>query len=249
MLAAHEDPRFSSSYLPAAVRRRAQVTEAEVWEMLWQLVAEGLVYLDPSGQHSNTDNWRWKLSRRGEIAATGGVVDPYDPDAYLDRLRQQIPNIDPIVELYVGEALRAFVAQCYLASSVMLGVASEQAFLGMAEAFCAALDGSEGENLGALLDNPRRTYSAKLKEVRKRLEPRRNQLPDFLSESLVLDLDAVADLLRVTRNETGHPTGRVVDENTAYTHLQLFARYVLKLATLADYFRAQPWRGTSPADP
>jgi hypothetical protein len=101
----------------------------------------------------------------------------------------------------------------------MLGVASEQAFLGMAEAFCAALDGIEGENLGALLDNPRRTYSAELKEVRKRLEPRRNQLPDSLSESLVLDLDAVADLLRVTRSETGHPTGRVVDENTAYTHL------------------------------
>lgn len=157
MLAAHEDPRFSSPYLPAAVRRRAQVTEAEVWEMLWQLVAEGLVYLDPSGQHSSTDNWRWKLSRRGEVAAAGGVVDPYDPDGYLDRLRQQIPNIDPIVELYAGEALRAFVAQCYLASSVMLGVASEQAFLGMAEAFCASLDGSEGKNLGTLLDSPRTT--------------------------------------------------------------------------------------------
>jgi len=28
-------------------------------------------------------------------------------------------------------------------------------------------------------------------------------------------------------NETGHPTGRVVGESSAYTHLQLFARYVL----------------------
>jgi hypothetical protein len=249
MLAAREDPRFFSAYLPAAVRARAHVTEAEVWEMLWQLVAEGLIYLDPSGQHSGTDNWRWKLSRRGEVAAAGGVIDPYDPDGYLARLRQQVPNIDPIVELYADEALRAFVAQCYLASSVMLGVASEQAFLGMAEAFCASLDGSEGENLHKLLDSAKTTYSAKLKEVRKRLEPRRNQLPDSLSESLVLDLDAVADLLRVTRNETGHPTGRVVDENTAYTHLQLFARYALKLARLADHFRAHARPAPGPGDP
>ncbi len=29
------------------------------------------------------------------------------------------------------------------------------------------------------------------------------------------DLDAVADLLRITRNEAGHPTGREVDEDTA----------------------------------
>jgi hypothetical protein len=57
MLAARADSRFMSAYFPAAVRNRAHVSEAEVWEMLWQLVAEGLVYLDPSGQ-PGTDNRR-----------------------------------------------------------------------------------------------------------------------------------------------------------------------------------------------
>ncbi len=46
----------------------------------------------------------------------------------------------------VEDQVRAFSARCYLACSVMLGVASEQAFRGLAGAFVAA----NGEQYGKL---------------------------------------------------------------------------------------------------
>jgi hypothetical protein len=54
-----------------------------------------------------------------------------------------------------------------------------------------------------------------------------------------LTLDAVADLLRVTRNDAGHPTGRRIDEDTAYTHLQMAARYLQKMTALEAHFLSE----------
>lgn len=205
-------------------------------EALWGLVADGLVYLDPEGQGSGTDNWRWKLSTDGLDAAGGGAWEPRDLEGFLSRLRRDAPGLDELARQYVREALRAFNARCYLACSVMLGVASEQAFRGLAEAFVAAGDGPESK-LARLLLNPRSTYAARFEEFRKRLEPLRSALPHDLAD--VLTLDAVAELLRVTRNSVGHPTGAVVDEDTARVHLQMAGLYLRKMTDLRDYFARQ----------
>lgn len=227
------DTRFRESYLPIAVREKAGCRLQQVWEALWGLMADGLIYLDPSGQGSSTDNWLWRLSERGLQVAGGGPWEPRDPEAYLRRLCRRIPDLDPIALRYVKEALGAFNTRCYLASSVMLGVASEQVFVGLARSVVDAL-GSSAENLRRILDNPRGSQHARFLELRKRLEPMRSQLPDDLADTLTLD--AVADLLRITRNDAGHPTGRDVDEDTAYTHLQMAARYLEKMVALQRYF-------------
>lgn len=129
--------------------------------------------------------------------------------------------------------MRAFNARCYLASSVMLGVAAEQVFAALAAAFVEA-DGSRAEQLGKLLANPRSTYFARLQEFPKRLEPRRPELPEDLVD--VLTLDAVGDLLRITRNAAGHPSGQIIDEDTARAHLQMAALYLRKMTALSKYF-------------
>jgi hypothetical protein len=228
----HADTRFQDSYLPRAVRATTGCRPHQVWEALWGLTADGLIYLDPSGQPS-TDNWHWKLSERGMKAASGGPWEPRDPEGYMRRLRRRVPNLDQIATRYIQEALGAFNARCYLASSVMLGVASEQVFTGLAESVAQAL-GPDAQNLRKALDNPRGSQHSRFIELRKRLEPMRSQLPDDLADTLTLD--AVADLLRITRNDAGHPTGREVDEDTAYTHLQMAARYLEKMSALQRHF-------------
>jgi hypothetical protein len=227
------DTRFSESYLSRHVREATGCRPHEVMEALWGLVADGLIYLDPSGQGSGTDNWRWKLSADGRAAAAGGAWEPRDPEGYLSRLRREAPGLDDLALRYVREALQAFNARCYLACSVMLGVASEQAFHGLAEAFVAMTDGEDGK-LSRLLLNPRSTYAARFDEFRKRLEPVRSDLPHALAD--VLTLDAVAELLRVTRNSVGHPTGTDVDEDTARVHLQMAALYLRKMTDLRQHF-------------
>lgn len=227
------EPRFGRPYLVAEVARETGCREHEVWEALWGLVGEGLVYLDPGVQGSGTDNWRWKLSSVGVSAVESGNWEPRDPEGYLRRLRCHSPEIDPLVLRYVEEALRAFNARCYLATSVMLGVASERILEQLARSVIGA-EADRSTKLRKALDNPRESQFTRFTELRKVLEPRRADLPDGLGDTLTLD--AVADLLRIARNEAGHPSAGSIDEETAYTHLQMAARYLQKITLLRGFF-------------
>jgi hypothetical protein len=229
------ETRFGDPYFPQATIQALGCPPHEFWETMWGLLGDGLVYIDPAGQaHAQSwDNWRWRLSARGIQAATGGSWEPRDPEGYLRRLRRRAPDLDEAAETYVREALSAFNARCFLACSVMLGVASEHVFGRLAAAFVVA-EGDDAAPLRKLLQNPNSTYHRRFVEFRKRIEPRRKELPPGLADNLTLD--AVADLLRVTRNAAGHPTGAVVDEDTAYTHLQMSGRFLAKMTDLARYF-------------
>lgn len=137
---------------------------------------------------------------------------------------------------YVTEALSAFNARCFLASAVMLGVASERIVEGLARSV-ADFRGGSAKRLRAALEDPRASQFSRFTEMRKQIEPLRPELPDGTADTLTLD--AVADLLRVTRNEAGHPTGATIDEDTAYTHLQMAARYILKMTDLRAFLEGE----------
>ena len=84
------------------------------------------------------------------------------------------------------------------------------------------------------LAKPRSNYFALWTEFRKRIESVRQDLPDGLADALTLD--AIADLIRLTRNEVGHPTGRQIDEDTARVHLTIAPMYLRKMDQLAAHF-------------
>ena len=169
---------FGQAFLPTEVAAAAPCREHEVWEALWGLVGEGLIYLDTARQRA-PEHWQWRLSAAGQAVATGGPWEPGDPEGYLSRLRREIPDLDPLARRYVEEALRAFNARCYLASSVMLGVASEQVFNRLADAYVRSSEDA-GTRLRKLIEDPGKTYFVRFQELRKRLEPVRDGLPDGL---------------------------------------------------------------------
>ena len=76
--------------------------------------------------------------------------------------------------------MQAFNARCYLASSVMLGAASESVFNALAEAFVAAQDNPSGA-IRTLADT-RVTYIQRFEELRRRLEPIRREFPEHLRD-------------------------------------------------------------------
>jgi hypothetical protein len=97
------------------------------------------------------DNWRFKLSATG-IAR------------------------DPAARVYVAESVHAFAARCYLSSSVMLGVAAERAFLGLAGALAATM-AEQASKLRRELDNPRSSQRTRFDELRKELDSHRKDFP------------------------------------------------------------------------
>lgn len=201
----------------ANVRQQTGCSDTQVWEALWGLVGEGLIYLDTAGQQSSTDNWRWCLSADGRKVVKGGTWEPRDPEGYLARIRREVPDLDGLVELYLVEVLLSFNGRCYLATSVMLGVAAE---------------------IAKELAKPRGNYFTLWTEFRKRIEPIRQDLPNGLADALTLD--AIADLIRTTRNEVGHPTGRRIDEDTARVHLTIAPVYLRKMQMLSALFAGTP---------
>jgi hypothetical protein len=227
LAAERSDTRFGDSYFVRRISTELQCPPQQVMEVLWGLVGEGLVYLDTAGQGSGTSNWWWRLSSLGKSVAHGGNWEPRDVEGYLKRLRAHRPAIDDVAIRYVEEALRAFNARCYLASSVMLGVASERVINELGHTLADAL-GAKATKLSKLLSSSTSRMAAQFDEMRKLLV--QMDLPDGLTDTLTLD--AVADLLRISRNNAGHPTGAVVDEDTAYTHLQMAARYLQKMTAL-----------------
>lgn len=224
------DTRFSDSYLGAAVRGLTGCRPHQVWEAVWGLIADGLVYLDRGSQPA-PENWHLRLSAAGIKAATGEAAEPQDPDGYLRRLDRQVPNLDPRARVYVAESVRAFVARCYLSSSVMLGVGAEQVFLSLANALVTAM-GDQAVRLRRELDNPRSSQRTRFDELRKVLDSHRKDFPEQLVDTLTLD--AIGDLLRVARNDSGHPTGQLIDQDTARAHLLIATSYLQKMTELCQ---------------
>lgn len=222
-------------YLVRAVMDEAPgVHSNDVVAAIWALIGQGLAFLDIS--QPAAENWTVLLTAAGADAVSDGEINPDNSGEYLARLTEMVPGASPTVLRYAREALVSYTGRCYLASAVMLGVASEAAFLEMAPSFAAWLSEKQGAKLDELVRSPRSNYIAKFAEFRKRIEPIRRELPEELSDGMALTLDAVLDLLRVYRNEAGHPTGKQIQRYDAFINLQMFARYLQKLYTLKTFF-------------
>lgn len=217
LLSATSDTRFGRSYFVTYLRQTVGGSTGDAWELLWGLVGDGLVYIDQAGQPA-PDNWYWRLSAEGRRVADGGEWEPRDPDGYLARLRGDVQDLDPLIDMYLVEAVGSFNAGRYLASSVMLGVAAERAFLVTVESYAASSIAGAAQ-MKREIDRRGSQYFTLWMEFRKRIEPVRPALPEGLADALTLD--AIADLIRLTRNDVGHPTGRIVDEDTARVHLTI----------------------------
>lgn len=212
------------------------IPATDVEQAIWSLMGKGLLYI--AFEDSVITAWRFDVTDIGHAVLKETDYNPYDADEYLGRINNKIPNVSSLAMAYAREALLSFRNRCYLASAVMLGVASEAAFLEMALSFGQWLTGNESEKFLEIVNNPRQLYLAKFAEFRKRIDSHKNDLPADLSDGMSLAFDAVLDLLRIYRNDSGHPTGKQIDRADAYVNLQMFARYLEKLYQFKAFFES-----------
>jgi hypothetical protein len=230
-----------SSYLTQGVRSYftlgQQPSPQQIMAAVWSVVRQGLAYIDYSQPSPN--NWELTLTNAGRAAARDEYPNPDSVEEYLERLRTRAPSASQTVLQYTREAAMSYINRCFLASAVMLGVASEAAFLELAQSFGNWLPSGQREEFLKIVSGPR-NYLVKFSEFRKRVEPIKPKLPDELSDAMSLTFDSVLDLLRVYRNDAGHPTGRLITRDDAFINLQMFARYVERLYSFKVFFDANP---------
>lgn len=230
------------------VRYKLGVTESpsatQIMEALWALVGQGLVYLN-FYRPTTVEHLSFDLTETGKAAAKGELVTPDSPDAFLARLQEDVPSASAVVTQYVSESLRSYTHGTYLASAVMLGVAAETAFLEMAEPFARWLSSDGSPKLATLLANPRASYQQRFEVYRNHLATRhRDILPFDLAEDIDLKLNTTLRLLRIYRNDAGHPKGKQVARAHAKRNLELFAVVLGELYELKDCFERLAHDGT-----
>ncbi len=221
---------YFSEAVMAASPPENRATHRQIMEAVWSLIAQGLAYIDYS--QPTAENWSLHLTEAGRAAASDEEVTPDDPGGYLHRLIVEIPEMTPLVRGYAEEALLAYNARLYRASAVMLGVASEAAVLEVALALARVMDDTEAKPYLETINARKQNFVAKFEAFSQKLRSKRNLLPEELADGLDLTLNAVTDLLRVSRNDAGHPTGRGIDRGDCFIHLRMFARYARKLYSL-----------------
>jgi hypothetical protein len=196
--------------------------EDEVREVVWELAFQGIIV--PGIDNGQQASLPWfKITEWGKRCLENGEYLPFDAGMFIERIRKEIPTLDVIIALYLVESLKCFRNGTFVASAVMVGVAAEQMMLILRKAVHDALSSPEkkkrfdADSQGQI----KRVYDA----VWKKLDPVREQMPERLRESVGVELAGVFELVRKTRNEAGHPTGRSIEREEAEALLLLFPTY------------------------
>lgn len=205
-----------------------------IYQAVWALISRELVWLNMAGHSSPL--WRFALTDRGRRLAVHEEPNPDNGTEYMDRLLRSSPDTSEVVKMYLKEALLSYAESCYLASTVMLGVAAEASMLDAAADY-VQWAGKKADKLREHLENSRTFYVVKLQEFQKRLAVDRPSFANDLADSLDLDVTAVLQLIRLTRNDAGHPTGKKIDREDCFSRLSIYASVHKKLHALRAFFQ------------
>jgi hypothetical protein len=200
-------------------------------ELFWDLFRQGIISLGMND--SNREFPFFHLTRLGQKLAQGQEAYFFhDVSSYEAAIRREVPTVNVITLLYLKEAMQAFRSGCMLSATVMLGVSLEHTFTLMIEQL-------ESHALHKSTFAP--VFKAKgllnrFNKFRSVIEGIKRNLPDPIKEDLDTHFSAILSVIRTYRNESGHPTGKIIDREQTFVLLQLFIPYSKKLNQLREYF-------------
>ena len=113
----------------------------------------------------------------------------------------------------------------------MLGVATEQTFLLLIE----AIDQNPKHQATFAPVKEERTILRKVNKFQKILDREKNTLPSEVKDDLDTNFLGILSIIRNFRNDSGHPSGKIIDREQAYVLLQLFPHYCKKLYQLIEH--------------
>lgn len=197
-----------------------------VLEVFWDLFRQGAVTL---GFDANHPGWpAYRLTRFAQHVAQQTPLRFHDTTAYIALVKTYVPDLLSEAEAYLEEAVAAFYADCLFASCVMLGVAAEAEFLRLVEVACAsATHGAKFSSVAKPL-----FIRQKIAKFLPALRPLIPSLPNGSTEDIDTNFSMIQSILRIARNDAGHPTAASPKREQVYVNLQLFPPFARQLMRL-----------------
>ena len=200
-------------------------------EVFWGLFREGVTTLGMND--SNRQFPFFRVSAFGQrILANQDTYFFHDVSSYEAMIRKEVREVDPVTLVYLKEAMQAFRAGAILASSVMLGVATEHTFLLMLE--IAVANTTWGTKFNKA--NNERMILTKVTKFKDVLDGNLTALTPQIREDLDTHFAGILSIVRNFRNQSGHPSGHIISREQCYVLLQLFVPYAKKMYQLQEFF-------------
>ena len=201
-------------------------------EVFWGLFREGIITL---GSNNANRQFPWfRVTEFGRRLIRN--QDPYrfhDVETYERLVKTQVPDVDEVTLVYLREAMQSFMSGSVMAASVMLGVATEHTFLKLLE----TIEANPSHRDTFKKASEERTILRKLNKFKNVLDQNLKLLTPEAKEDLDTNFMGIVSAIRNFRNESGHPSGKVIDREQCFVLLQLFVPCCKKVYQLIDVFR------------
>lgn len=215
---------------------RLSEADAEAFlEVFWGLFREGIITLGLNDNNRECPFFRVS-SFGGQLLTGGAAYFFHDVGSYTQVITEAVPNINQVTLTYLQEAMQAFRSGCLLSASVMLGVAAEHTFLLLLD----DVNGSAHWKAAFAKVSEQRTILQKINKFKNVLDQRLGDLPAGVKEDLDTHFAGILAVVRNFRNESGHPTGRVISREQLYVLLHLFVAYCKKMYQLRSVLSKAP---------
>lgn len=220
----------SQARRPLAQRSAAQLSPGDsglVLDIVWDLFRQGVVTL---GKNAANPGWPWlRLSRFGECALQQAPYRVHNKAGFVKALRTEAPDVSAEAMAYYREAVAAFYMDCLLSACVMLSIAAESEFLRLL-AIAKASD-AYGQYFSRIGDGL--TIRAKIARFQDAIKPVLPLMPRAAADELDNNLNIMQSLLRITRKESGQPSGaQPPSRDHVFVYLQLFIPFAEQLMQL-----------------
>lgn len=196
-------------------------------DVFWDLFRRGYITL---GMNSSNENWPFfRLSHFGKN--TLGSESPWrfhDTSSYLGLFKEQVTELSGRTIDYLEEAISTFYSGALLASTVMLGVAAEIEFLRLLE---VAIANKNTYSDFSKVDKER-TISGKISKFIPELKKIPRAIDTKAFEDIDVNLLAIQSILRIARNQAGHPSSARPTRESVYVNLQIFVPFALQMVRL-----------------
>ncbi len=206
-----------------------------IGEIIWDLILEHV--LTPIGGSPDIGYPQLRLTEFGQDYISQSAPHYYDPQGYMECLRNIVQNLDSVIEQYIFESLNCFRRQLFFASAVMLGAAAEKAILLLLQAISDSMSNSSSKRKAAqLLDRPNlpEIFDTIMKTVNTLLKTK--TIPYSVHQGCTEHLMSLFEMIRVQRNDAIHPITGQVNRTKVFLSLQTLPTALESINRLIEWF-------------
>lgn len=195
----------------------------EIVGIVWDLVVQGVVTFTSQGYP-----WLRTTEYGKKVVEEEGPV-PYDPSGYLGHIKTKASGISFLALEYLQEAIKCFRGGAYKATAVMLGVASEEAFLQLIFSF-------EIKYNVKIIPETYKPFQQLREDFKNKFEPKKNELPADVKNNIEQTLNGIYDLIKKGRDDSGHPTGIDISRDEILASFSVLPLYFERVYKIINFY-------------